>query len=260
LREFLPGDRENPWSQQMMPDISWLNLGLHPPLEDPTLLRQVDHPGLPRYDSLWKKVIRRRKNYRRAYGVRLLLSQHPEIRKLKCFNAPSVHGNKLWKSTWLLIDYLHRRGLPEGVRVMEVGCGWGLLGIYCAKNHGARVIAVDLDAEVFPYLELHAKVNGVEISTLKMDFDGLRTKHLTEVDLLIGADVCFWDTLVRPLKNLILRARRAKVKQVLISDPGRPPFEEIGEYFASKAAGETLDWTAQRPRRSEGRILKIGSI
>jgi len=143
---------------------------------------------------------------------------------------------------------------------MEIGCGYGLLGIYCAKKYGAKVISVDLDTEVFPYLELHAKVNEVEISTLKKDFDGLRIKHLKEVDLLIGADVCFWDTLAKPLKNLVLRALRAGVQQVLISDPGRPPFEEIGEYFASKKGGEILDWTAQRPRRSEGRILKIGSF
>jgi predicted nicotinamide N-methyase len=188
------------------------------------------------------------------------LSQHPEIRKLKRFNAPSVHGNRLWKSTWLLMDYLHRRGLPEDVRVMEVGCGWGLLGIYCAKKHGAKVISVDVDPEVLPYLKLHAKVNEVDIATMRKDFDGLRTKHLQEVDVLIGADVCFWDNLVKPLKNLILRALRAKVKQVLISDPGRPPFEELAEYFISKRGGEILDWTAQRPRRSEGRILKIGNM
>ena len=205
-------------------------------------------------------MIRRRKKYRQAYGVRLLLSQHPEIRKLKRLNAPSVHGNRLWKSTWLLMDYLHRRGLPEDVRVMEVGCGWGLLGIYCAKEYGARVISVDVDPEVLPYLKLHAKVNEVDITTMRKDFDGLRTKHLQEVDVLMGADVCFWDNLVKSLKNLILRALRAKVKQVLISDPGRPPFEEVAEYFISKRGGEILDWTAQRPRRSEGRILKIGSI
>jgi predicted nicotinamide N-methyase len=143
---------------------------------------------------------------------------------------------------------------------MEVGCGWGLLGIYCAKQYSARVISVDVDPEVLPYLELHAKVNQVAIDTLRKDFDGLRTKHLDGVDVLIGADVCFWDTLVKPLKNLILRALRAKVKQVLISDPGRPPFEEVGEYFVNKRGGEILDWTAQRPRRSEGRILKIGSM
>jgi predicted nicotinamide N-methyase len=192
--------------------------------------------------------------------VRLLLSHHPEIRKLKRLNSPSAHGNKLWKSTWLLVDYLHRRGLPEDLRVMEVGCGWGLLGIYCAKKYGARVISVDLDPEVLPYLELHARINEVKLSIMRRDFDSVRSKHLKEVDLLLAADVCFWDTLEKPLKNLTLRALRAGVKQVLISDPGRPPFEDVGEYFVSKRGGEILDWTAQRPRRTEGRILKIGSI
>jgi predicted nicotinamide N-methyase len=143
---------------------------------------------------------------------------------------------------------------------MEIGCGWGLLGIYCAKKYGARVTSVDVDPEVFPFLRLHAKVNEVEISTMKKGFDGLRTKHLQQVDVLIGADICFWETMARPLKNLILRALRAGVQQVLISDPGRSPFEEVGEYFVNKRGGEILDWTSQRPRRSEGRILKIGSM
>lgn len=203
---------------------------------------------------------RRHRKYRKSYGVRLLLSHHPEIRKLKRFNAPSVHGNRLWKSSWLLIDYLHRRGLPEAARVMELGCGWGLLGIYCAKNYSARVTGVDIDPEVFPYLQLHASVNEVEISTMKRGFDRIRTKHLQQVQVMIGADICFWDTLAESLKNLILRALRAGVQLVLIADPGRPPFEEIGDYFVNKRGGEILDWTSQRPRRSEGRILKIGSI
>lgn len=205
-------------------------------------------------------MVRKHRKYRKSYGVRLLLSHHPEIRELKRFNAPSVHGNRLWKSSWLLIDYLHRRGLPEAARVMELGCGWGLLGIYCAKNYSARVTGVDIDPEVFPYLQLHASVNEVEISTMKRGFDRIRTKHLQQVQVMIGADICFWDTLAESLKNLILRALRAGVQLVLIADPGRPPFEEIGDYFVNKRGGEILDWTSQRPRRSEGRILKIGSI
>ena len=205
-------------------------------------------------------MARARKNYRKAYGVRLLLSHHPEIRKIKRSNAPSVHGNRLWKSSWLLIDYLHRRRLDKGTRVMEIGCGWGLLAIFCAKRYAASVTGVDIDTKVFPFMRLHAEVNEVEISMMKKGFDGLRRTHLKDVEVLLGADICFWDTLARPLKNLILRALRAGVQLVLIADPGRPPFEEVAEYFVDKRGGEILDWTAQRPRRSEGRILKIGRI
>lgn len=158
------------------------------------------------------------------------------------------------------MDYLNRRGFPEGANVMEVGCGWGLLGIYCAKKYGARVTGVDIDSEVFPYLHLHAEINQVEISALKKGYDGLRTTHLKEVDVLLGADICFWDELAQPIKMLVLRALRSGVRLVLIGDPGRPPFEEIGEYFVNKRGGELFDWTVQRPRRSEGRILKIGDL
>ena len=197
------------------------------------------------------------KNEIRAYGVRVFLSRHPEVRKLKRLNFPSVHGNKHWRSNWLLMDYFRRRGLMEGARVMEVGCGWGLAGIYCAKKHGAIVTGVDIDPEVFPYLCLHADINKVRIKTMKRGFGGLTGKYLQNVDVLIGADICFWDTMVVSLKRLILRALRASVGLVLIADPGRSPFEELGRYFVEKGSGEILNWTSQRPRRIQGQILKL---
>ncbi len=200
------------------------------------------------------------RTYIRAYGVRLLLSRHPEVRKLKRSSSPSAHGNRLWKSSWLLMEYFYRRGLPPGARVLEIGCGWGLAGIYCAKNHAAVVTGVDVDAEVFPYLKLHSETNGVRVSTIKKGFDGLRGNLLRDFDVMIGADICFWESLVEPLKKLILRALRAGVRLVLIADPGRSPFEEMGEYFVRNRGGRFLDLTAQRPRRSAGRILQIGSI
>ena len=84
--------------------------------------------------------------------------------------------------------------------------------------------------------------------------------RLADDDVLIGDDICFWDELAQPIRRLVLRALRAGVRLVLIADPGRSPFEEIGEYFVKKRGGALLDWTAQRPLRSEGRILKIGNL
>jgi hypothetical protein len=194
----------------------------------------------------------------RAHGIRVLLSRHPELRRLKRQYVPSAHGNKFWTSSWLLMDFFRRRGLPECKRVMEVGCGWGLAGIYCAKKHGAKVTAVDIDPEVFPYLHLHADINNVKISTMKKSFGGLKAEHLKNVNVLIGADICFWDKMVYSLKRLVNRALRTGVWAVLIADPGRPTFDELAAYFVEKRRGELLEWTTQRPRRIQGRILKIG--
>jgi predicted nicotinamide N-methyase len=197
------------------------------------------------------------KNQIRAYGVRLLLSNHPDVRRLKRIASPCFHGNKHWMSGWLLMDYFKRRGLSDGARVMEVGCGWGLAGIYCAKKHGAVVTSVDIDSEVFPYVHLHAKLNKVEVSTLHKGFDGLRGKHLKNIDVLIGADICFWDSMVETLRKLILRALRSGVQSVIIADPVRSTFEEISEYFVKKGKARVLAWSTGRPYRIDGRILEI---
>ena len=195
----------------------------------------------------------------RAYGVRLLLSRHPEIRKLKREHYPAYHGTKLWASSWLLMDYLKHQGLPRKAHLMEVGCGWGLAGIYCAKKHDAIVTGVDRDPGVFPFLQLHADLNREKISTLEADLSKIKKKDLKQMDVVIGADICFWDNLVDPLRKFIQKALRSGVKQVYVADPGRPTFEKTASFFSDRGTGEVIDWSTRRPRNISGRILQINS-
>ena len=157
------------------------------------------------------------------------------------------------------MDYFKRKGMRSGSRVMEVGCGWGLAGIYMAKKHYARVTGVDVDPEIFPFLRLHAEMNKVNISIVNKGFDKITGKHLSNIRIMVGADICFWDNMVDPLRRLILRALRAGVKLVLIADPVRSPFEELCGYFVKKRGAEVLDLMVQRPRHIQGQILKITS-
>lgn len=140
---------------------------------------------------------------------------------------------------------------------MDVGCGWGLAGIYCAKRFGAVVTGVDIDSEVFPFLRLHAEINGVQVTTMRKSFQGLTGSHLKNVDVLVGADICFWDSMIDPLKRLICRALNAGVEMVLIADPGRTTFDELGKHLCEELEGEILDWEVRRPRRIEGQILRV---
>ena len=115
-------------------------------------------------DNLGKKKKKEAKSTeRQAYGLTVLKASHKKIRQLKRNHEPEIHGNKLWTSSWLIMDFLEQQGLSKKPRVMEVGCGWGLAGIYCAKRHGASVVGIDADENVFPYLDLHAEVNGVKL-------------------------------------------------------------------------------------------------
>ena len=200
------------------------------------------------------------KTHIRAYGISVLLARHPDIRRLKRENIPGYHGNKFWLSSWLLMDYFKHRGLKKRAHVMEIGCGWGLAGIYCAKKYEAKVTGIDIDPGVFPFLSLHADLNGVKIRTIRRSFSGLTEKHLRGIDVMIGADICFWDKQVEPLKRLIVRALRNGVRLVLISDPGRPTFDKVAQYFHKKYDGEILDWTTRSPRSFRGSILKIAPL
>jgi predicted nicotinamide N-methyase len=196
----------------------------------------------------------------RSHGITLLLSSHPAVRRLKRLHQTSIHGNKLWSSSWVMMDFLGRQKIPSGLRIIDVGCGWGLLGIYCAKKLGASVTSVDSDPEVFPFLDLHAEINKVKITTMKRSLGGLTAQDLRGFDILVGADICFWDNLALTLKRFINRALRASVRMVLIADPGRKPFHDLGEYFSKTKGAEILEWKIRSPRKMEGRILKIGSL
>jgi predicted nicotinamide N-methyase len=193
----------------------------------------------------------------RAYGLRALLAAHPEVRRLKRAVSPSIHGNKSWPSSWLLVDYLSRRSIARRRRVVEIGAGWGLTGIYCAHKFEARVTAVDKDPDVFAFLRLQAEINGVRVRELQSGFASIAPALLARTDVLIGSDICFWDSLVPTLSRLIRRAMRCGVKLVLIADPGRSPFERLARSFTRDGSGEVIDWTASRPRSRWGRILRI---
>jgi predicted nicotinamide N-methyase len=143
---------------------------------------------------------------------------------------------------------------------MDVGCGWGLAGIYCAKTHGALVTSVDIDAEVFPYLQLHAGINNVDIATMTRGFEGVRGEDLRETDVVIGADICYWDATVGILEALIQRALATGVQLVLIADPGRSPFEELAGHFSKNGRGNALHWAVDHPHAIHGRILRIRAI
>ena len=155
------------------------------------------------------------------------------------------------------MDHIKKQGLTEGLRVMEVGCGWGLAGIFCAKKYDAVVTGVDRDPQVFPYLRLHAEINRVALCTLRRAFGGLERGHLQGVEMLIGADICYWDNMVLPLKRLVGRAVREGVPMILFADPGRSPFETLADYCENRWAGKVLDWTIRRPRTFQGRILSL---
>jgi predicted nicotinamide N-methyase len=165
-----------------------------------------------------------------AFGTLALTASHPEVKKLKRLDqTPSIHGNKVWGSSFVIMDYLIENPIPENKKVLDVGCGWGLTGVFLAKTYKANVIGMDADPAVAPYLNLHAEINGVSVGFEKKLFQQVSKADFTNVHTVIGADICFWQELTKPLYLMIKRALNAGVKQIIIGDPGRQPFYDLAE-------------------------------
>lgn len=188
-----------------------------------------------------------RAHERSAFGLRLAKASHPDLRRLRGLDSPRSQGHKAWNAGWLLIDFLQRQKLPKGLRVLDAGCGWGLCGIFCARHLAALVTAADIDPRVFPYLNLHAQLNEVEIATRELGFAQIASDLLAEQDLVIGADICFRENMVPPVQKLIERALSAGVRRLLLADPGRPSFRHLSSYCVENLTATTLDWSVAEP-------------
>lgn len=192
----------------------------------------------------------------RFRGVTMPTNAHPLVRQVKRQGiSPSIHGNKLWKSSLLLIDYLNKHRPAHCKTVIDVGCGWGISGIWCAKTLGSQVTSVDADPDVFPFLEATATLNGVATTPLVSTFEKLTIRQLSQFDMLIAADICFWDELVDPVFNMVNRAIKAGVKHIVIADPERPTFHDMAKRCATRHCAETIEWQTHSPVKASGALM-----
>ncbi len=197
------------------------------------------------------------KNIKEELGVKRMTQKHPAIKKLKEKHPTSIHGHKFWSSSYLLMDYLNDNPPSKDTRILEIGCGWGLTAIYCTKTFGCQVTGVDADPDVFPYLDAHAELNEVKIDKLCKKFQKLNVEILSQYDLIIGGDICFWDELNDILFKLFKRARKAGVKKAVIADPQRQPFIDLCARLDDHFTHEVWDWELPEPTPADGDILVV---
>lgn len=194
-----------------------------------------------------------------AYGMYLLKASHPIIRKMHKSIRPSLFGQRAWGASFLLIDYLSENPLNQQQRALELGCGWGVVSVYCASQLQVKSTGMDIDDKVFPYMETLAATNDCKIKRLHMGFADLSEKHLSKFTVLTGADICFWEHLVGDLSALFQRAKNAGIKQIIISDPGRSTFADLCDQCEAlwPQAFQHSYWYALEPKRVEGQLMVL---
>ena len=197
------------------------------------------------------------RHYKVVRDLIILKTKNEIIQQLEENGCPSIHGYKVWKSSFLIMDYLDHYPIKQNSRVIELGSGWGLLSIYLNKTFNAKVTAVDADKKVFPFLDLHAKINQAKVKTKVEEFARIKKGKFKKTDYIFGSDICFWGTLREDLSILIDRAMKSDVKKIVLADPGRPPFLKLHKKCKKKFNAELIEWETKQPGYYEGYLLVI---
>ncbi len=140
-----------------------------------------------------------------------------------------------WSFAWASGQVLAKRildnpGWVAGKRVLDFGCGSGLVAIAAAMAGASEVIACDIDPDAREATLINAHQNGVVVTLLE-DFFQLPSR----VDILFAADVLYdWEN--KPL----LPAFLTQANQVVVADSRVKEFEEPGYEYGGAFEAVTL--------------------
>lgn len=136
----------------------------------------------------------------------------------------AAFGSPYWAYYWLgglaLARFvLDRPETVRGRRVLDLGCGSGLVAIAAAKAGAASVLAADVDPYAVKATQVNAAENGVAVEALHAD---LTEGPVPEVDLILAGDVFYDPEPAARVTPFLVRCRAAGV-EVLVGDPRRAP-------------------------------------
>ena len=154
-----------------------------------------------------------------------------------------------WASGQVLAGFLlEQPGWVRGKRVLDFGCGSGVVTIGAAMAGAGEVIACDIDPLALAATRANALRSGVSL-TLADDFSAVAGP----LDLIIVADVLYDRSNLGWLQRFSERASRVLVADSRVKDFHHPGYRQI-----ARRAGCTLPDLDESPEFRDVRIYLAG--
>lgn len=166
----------------------------------------------------------------RTLQLYLLNADYPQG-ELQPDEVQTVMNNPLyWVFCWASGQVLARQLLADparvrGKRVLDFGCGCGVVAIAAALAGAAEVIACDIDPLALRATALNAQLNNVTL-TLAEDFDSVAGP----LDLILVADVLYDRGNFPWLERFVGRANEVLIADSRVKDFDFPPYRPLGRW------------------------------
>lgn len=128
-----------------------------------------------------------------------------------------------WASGQVLAKFLlDQPQWVAGKRVLDFGCGSGVVAIAAALAGAAQVIACDIDPLALQATQRNAQLNGVSL-TMADDYFAIAG----DVDLIIAADVLYDKDNFSWLQRFVERAERVLIADSRVKNFAHPPYRQV---------------------------------
>jgi len=148
---------------------------------------------------------------------------------------------KVWEASWVLADFL--AGLPPDPekRLIEIGCGLGLVGVVAA-SFGHKVVMTEHNAKALAFAKANAALNRCSDMEI-LDLDWNSPAIYGRFDYVVGSEIVYHEKDFEPLKNLFERLMKPEGEVILCEGVRRSSldfFKEMQDRFDLKAQQKSI--------------------
>ena len=131
---------------------------------------------------------------------------------------------------------LRRLDAQPGLRVLEIGCGWGGFAEVAAREFGLRVHGITLSPAQLDYAQQRmAKAGLTDQVSLELrdyrDLAGERFDHIVSIEMLEAVGEGYWPSYFKTLARMLTPGGRAVVQSITIADELFPRYRRGTDFI-----------------------------
>ncbi len=155
-------------------------------------------------------------------------------------------------------------GLKPGMRVLDIGCGWGGMGLTLARDHGARVLGITLSREQLLVAQERARAEGLERQaefrmTDYRDVSG-QFDRIVSVGMFEHVGLPYFDAYFRSVRDLLSPDGIALIHSIGVSETPRATNPWIARYIFPGGYVPSLSEIAASVERQNLWIADVESL